>query len=251
MTPFMGKADLHIHTNQGDGIDSIEAILEHVETRTDLDVVAITEHDCLEVALEARELWANNRFRFDLVPGAEITTLDGHVIALYIEEPVASLRRAEETIEAVHRQGGVCFVPHPMSWFTRSIGPSTLQRVESAGLSFDALELATGSPPSKVALGKARRLNSEAYGLPGVGASDAHFRQAIGCGYTLFEGKSAPDLRRSFSGGSLTAREECYPSLREIGLLRTLSLPLAGFAATPRRLGWRRTAWSFVSRYKA
>jgi predicted metal-dependent phosphoesterase TrpH len=251
MTPFMGKADIHIHTIQGDGIDSIEAILEHVETRTDLDVIAITEHDCLEVALEARELWANDRFRFDLVPGAEVTTLDGHVIALYIEEPVPSLRRAEETIDAIHRQGGVCFVPHPMSWFTRSIGRSTFERVQSAGLRFDALELATGSPPSKVALGKARRFNLERYGLPGVGASDAHFRQAIACGYTLFEGRSANDLRRSFSSGSLAAREECYPSLREIGLTRTLRLPLRGLAATPRRLGWRRTAWSFISRYKA
>jgi len=27
------------------------------------------------------------------------------------------------------------------------------------------------------------------------------------------------------------------------------TLPIAGLASTPRRLGWRRTAWSFVSRY--
>jgi predicted metal-dependent phosphoesterase TrpH len=108
MTPrLMGKADLHIHTSQGDGLDAIAAIFEHVETKTDLDVVAITEHDCLEVALEAREAWARGRYRFDFVPGVEVTTLEGHLIALFLDAPVPSLRRVEETLEAVHRQGGV------------------------------------------------------------------------------------------------------------------------------------------------
>jgi predicted metal-dependent phosphoesterase TrpH len=250
MTPrLMGKADLHIHTSQGDGLDAIAAIFEHVETKTDLDVVAITEHDCLEVAVEAREAWARGRYRFDFVPGVEVTTLEGHLIALFLEAPVPSLRRVEETIEAVHRQGGVCFVPHPMSWLTRSIGPGTMDRVRAAGMSFDAIELASGSPPAKVGHAKARRLNREHYRLPEVGASDAHFRQAIGKGYTAFAGKTAADLRAAFARGDLQGCEADYPSLRDVGLLRTFALPFAGLSATPKRLGWRRTAWSFVSRY--
>jgi hypothetical protein len=40
-----------------------------------------------------------------------------------------------------------------------------------------------------------------------------------------------------------------FPPLRDVGLRRALSVPIAGLGATPRRLGWRRTAWSFVSRY--
>jgi predicted metal-dependent phosphoesterase TrpH len=252
MTPhLMGKADLHIHTSHGDGLDSIEAIFEHVETRTDLDVIAITEHDHLETALAAREVWARGHYRFDLIPGVEVTTLEGHVIALYVEDPIPSLRPVEETIEAVRRQGGVCFVPHPMSWLTRSIGPGTMARVAAADLRFDAIELASGSPPARVAHAKARRLNAERYPLPEVGASDAHFRQAIGAGYTRFTGHTAADLRNAFSTGALTAKHKPYPSFREAGLLRTLSLPLVGLSATPKRLGWRRTAWSFVSRYGA
>jgi len=250
MTPhLMGKADLHIHTSHGDGLDSIEAIFDHVETRTDLDVIAITEHDHLETALAARETWARDNYRFDLVPGVEVTTLEGHLIVLFVEEPIPSLRPVEETIEAVHRQGGVCFVPHPMSWLTRSIGPGTMARVASAGLSFDAIELASGSPPARVAHAKARRLNDALYHLPAVGASDAHFCQAIGAGYTRFEGTTAVDLRSAFSTGALHAEHKPYPSLREAGLLRTLSLPFVGLSATPKRLGWRRTAWSFLSRY--
>jgi predicted metal-dependent phosphoesterase TrpH len=245
----MGKADLHIHTDEGDGVDSVEAILDHAQTKTDLDVIVVTEHDCLEVALNARELWARDRYRFDVVPGVEVTTLDGHLIALYVEEPVPSLQRLEETIEAVHGQGGVCFVPHPMSWLTRSVGPGTFERIASAGLQFDGIELASASPTTRLYAGKARRLNEQSYGLPCVGASDAHFKEAIGSAYTTFAGSSGGDLKQSFQSRTIEGCCATFPKLREIGLRRALSVPLAGLGATPRRLGWRRTLWSFVSRY--
>lgn len=246
-----GKADLHIHTSAGDGLDSFAAILDHVETETDLDVIAITEHDNLDVALQAREAWARGVYRFGFVPGVEVTTLEGHLIALYLERPVASLRRVEETIDAIHRQGGVCFVPHPASWLTRSIGPGTLNRVErqrQRGTWFDAIETANAGPAGRFYLEKARRLAYE-HGLAGVGSSDAHFVQAIGSAFTEFEGRTAGDLRTSFAEKALCPHQQAYPRLRDVGLTRSLSLPFVGLRATPRALGWRRTAWSFVSRY--
>jgi hypothetical protein len=87
------------------------------------------------------------------------------------------------------------------------------------------------------------------YGLAGVGSSDAHFVQAIGSAFTEFEGTTAEDLRTSFAEKALCPHQEAYPNLREVGLLRSVSLPLVGLRATPRALGWRRTTWSFVSRY--
>ena len=245
----MGKADLHIHTRHGDGLDSVEDIFEHVEARADLDVIAITEHDSLETALDAREVWARGGFTFDFVPGVEVTTLEGHIVALYVEEPLPSLRRVEETIEAVRRQEGVCFVPHPMSWLTRSIGPGSFKRVAEAGLSFDAIELASASPTARVYLDKARRLNDETYHLPAIGASDAHFVQAIGSAYTRFSGRTALDLRAALISGAVEGHAGRFPSPRDVGLRRAIAVPIAGLSATPRRLGWRRTAWSFVSRY--
>ena len=247
----MGSADLHVHTDAGDGLDSIDTILRYVEAHTDLDVIAITEHDSLAVAHRAREVWARGSYRFDFVPGVEITTLEGHLVALYLEEPVPSLRRVEETIEAVHRQGGVCLVPHPMSWLTRSIGPGTFQRLyaSQSGPRFDAIELHNPSPLARFSMAKARRLNEELYGMPAVGSSDAHFTAAIGSGRTLFQGTSAAALRTAFATSKLTGETRPYPSLRDVGLARTLSLPLVGLRATPRQLGWRRTVWSFVSRY--
>jgi hypothetical protein len=136
-----------------------------------------------------------------------------------------------------------------MSWLTRSIGPGTFNRVMAAGLSFDAIELASASPTARLYLNKARRLNDETYHLPVVGASDAHFVQAIGSAYTRFPGRSANDLRTAFMEGALKGHTGSFPRLRDVGLRRALSVPIAGLGATPRRLGWRRTAWSFVSRY--
>ena len=249
--PDRGKADLHIHTSAGDGLDSLQAILEHVEEHSDLDVIAITEHDNLEVALQARELHARGRYRFDLVTGTEITTLEGHLVALFLERPVESFRRVEETIDAIHAHGGICFVPHPASWLTRSIGPKTLTRVNQLrrrGTWFDAIETANAGPAGRFYLEKARRLAHE-FGLAGVGSSDAHFVQAIGSAFTEFDGTTAADLRASFAEKALTPHQLAYPRLREVGLLRSISLPVVGLRATPRALGWRRTTWSFVSRY--
>jgi predicted metal-dependent phosphoesterase TrpH len=247
----MGKADLHVHTTEGDGLDSMDAVLSHAEG-LGLDAIAITEHDDLTTALRARETAARRRLRIEVIPGVEVTTLQGHLVALFIERPVASFRRVEETVAAVRAQGGLCFVPHPMSWLTRSLGPGALdrlQRLAAEGLMPDALELGSANPATRRFLAKARRLNAERYHLPAVGASDAHFKEAIASAYTTFEGSTAADLRAALAAGRIGAVEGRFPPLREVGLLRALSLPIAGLRATPKKLGWRRTAWSFVSRY--
>jgi predicted metal-dependent phosphoesterase TrpH len=247
----MGRADLHVHTNEGDGLDRVPSIFDWVQDRTQLDVLAITEHDDLGVALRAHEVWAKRHRSFDFVPGVEVTTLEGHLIALFVETPVPSLRRIEETIEAVHRQGGLCVVPHPMSWLTRSVGPGTLNRLASHGDGAwpDGMEVATSSPTSRLFLAKARALNADRYHLPGVGASDAHFAAAVGSAWTVFEGETAADLRRSILQGKVSGEAGAFPSLRSVGLARALTLPLMGLRATPKKVGWRRTVWSFFGRY--
>ena len=249
----MGRADLHVHTSAGDGLDSVTRTFDWVEAEATLDVLAITEHDDLETALRAREEWARTRRPFDFLPGAEVTTLEGHLIALYIEEPVPSFRRVEETIDCVHQQGGLCLVPHPLNWLTRSVGSGTLARLAAgpAGAPwFDGIELATTSPASRCFLPRARAENARVYHLPGVGASDAHFASAAGTAWTDFPGFSAADLKRAILEGTVSAKAAGFPSLRSAGLIRALALPLTGLRATPRKMGWRRTLWSFVSRYR-
>ena len=247
----MGKADLHIHTAQGDGMAEIPALLDYVEQHTDLSVIAVTEHDDLAPALAAREACARGRYRFQVVPGAEITTLEGHLLALYLEEPVESLRPLAETLVAVHRKGGLCIVAHPMSWLTRSIGRRAIERIlaaEGDGLYFDGMEVVNQSPGGRVTMEKARRLNEERYHLAAVGGSDAHFLAAVGTSYTVFPGETTEDLRGAILARATEAGNGHYPSLTEIGLMQVVKQQWRGFMVTPRKMGWRRTVASFIKR---
>src|SRR6185295_9942460 len=82
---IVGTADLHIHTRHGDGMATVPELLAYVESDTSLDVIAVTEHDTLLAAEEARELHARGGYRFDVIRGMEVTTLDGHLLALFID----------------------------------------------------------------------------------------------------------------------------------------------------------------------
>ena len=249
----MGKADLHIHTALGDGMAEIADLLTYVEEETDLSLIAVTEHDDLDAASAAREAWARGRYRFELILGEEVTTLEGHVLALFIEEPVPGLKPLAPTLEAVHRQGGLCLIPHPMSWLTRSIGQRTIERIlreGGDGVSFDGMETAGGSPAARVSLAKARRLNRERYHLAEVGGSDAHFLPAVGAAYTIFEGKAAEELRQAILARTTSVGDGRYPSLREIGLRQLARQQWRGMLATPRKMGWLPTIGSFLRRVR-
>ena len=56
-----GIADLHIHSSLVDGMASVYQILEYVECKTELDVIAITDHDDLRGSYAARELAARKK----------------------------------------------------------------------------------------------------------------------------------------------------------------------------------------------
>ena len=128
----MGTADLHLHTSMGDGLPEPEELLDYVQDHTDLDVIAVTEHDQLGTALRVRELHARRGgCSFEVVTGIEVTTLAGHLLALFVEEPVPSMRPLARTIDLVHRQGGLCIVPHQLSPLTRSVGARTLEGIHA------------------------------------------------------------------------------------------------------------------------
>src|ERR671934_263936 len=125
----VGSADLHIHSAVGDGLASVAAILDYVERQTDLDVIAITDHDEVRGALEARDRIAAGGYRFEVITGTEITTRQGHLLAYRVERPLPMLRSFGDSIAEVHDAGGWVVVPHPLSWLTLSAGAGTLRRL--------------------------------------------------------------------------------------------------------------------------
>lgn len=202
----MGKADLHIHTIWGDGTATVRQILDRVQADTGLDVIAITDHDDIRAAWEAQDL--AGAYRFEVIPGMEITTLQGHLLALFLERPVKMLRSAEWTIQAVHDQGGLCIAPHPLSWLTRSLGEPAVRRIHAnphQEIYFDGIEVINPSLAGRVTAARVNELNQEELRLPETGSSDAHHLLGVGSAYTKFEGRTAADFRKSLTGRTTRA----------------------------------------------
>jgi len=232
-------------------MEDASELLDYVEEHTDLDVIAITDHDDIRGAWRAREVWANRRYRFQVVTGIEITSIQGHVLALFVEKPIPSLIRIDEALEQVHAQGGICVIPHPMSWLTRSLGWKSILEIttrRSDAIYFDAIETATASSAGRIWIDKAIRLNREHLHLAEVGGSDSHFAAATGCAYTQFDGRTSDDLRSSILNGTTSSICNGYPSLAQIGFRPIVKQTWRGLSTTPRTMGLGRTARSFVQR---
>ncbi len=217
-----GKADIHIHSSVGDGMAAVSAILDFVEQNTELDVIAITDHDSIEGSYQAGELASKRGYRFQVVPGMEVTTVEGHLLALYIENPVPSFRPLEETVEAIHAQGGLCIVPHPMSWLTDSISRRSLERILSSAeqsLYIDGIEIINATLAGSISNRRARNFNCK-HQLAETGGSDAHFLAAVGSGLTLFPGRSAEELRQSLLQRTTQAINGTRFRLNDVGPLQ-------------------------------
>lgn len=239
----MGAADLHLHTSFGDGLPTPDALLDYVESSTELDVIAVTEHDSVAAAVHVRELHARRGgYRFEVVTGIEVTTLAGHLLALFVDEPIPSLRPLAATLDLIHRQGGLAIIPHPLSWLTRSVGQRAIERVHrrrADGLWFDGIELANPSPAGRLTAARARRLNAERYGLPEVGGSDAHYLPVVGCSVTTFPGSSAAELRAAILAGTTGSIGGRHPSLAAIGPSAIARQSWRALWATPRQVAGR------------
>jgi predicted metal-dependent phosphoesterase TrpH len=216
----MGKADIHIHTTHSDGMASVQQVFDFVENETDLDLIAITDHDMFDGADEARNLAARRNYRFQVLTGIEVTTIEGHLLVLGIDKPVRSLQGLDKTIAQVHEQGGVVIAPHPMSWMIRSIGRNGLIRIHRNPhdeVYFDGFESLNPSLAGRVVAQQARALNARVLQLAETAGSDSHVLPTIGSAATVYPGTSADDLlhalkekKTTITGHYWTAEEMKY-----------------------------------------
>jgi predicted metal-dependent phosphoesterase TrpH len=240
-----GRADMHIHSLYSDGTAAVGEILEHVETATDLDVIAITDHERIDGAMRAMRLHAAGDYSFDLVIGEEITTRRGHVLALFVTERIPPLRPLEESLRAIHQAGGVAIAAHPLAPLPLSVGRRSLRRVrdhEHEDVSFDALELFNPSYAGRVRQAARLDLNAAELGLPGVGNSDAHVLEGIGTGWTSFAGHTAVDYRAALMGGDVEAQGAHWSSTHNVDVYRRqlqAKLRHVWHTVTPGNRDWR------------
>jgi len=210
----IGKADLHMHTTASDGMGTVEEVLEHVQYNTDLDVIAITDHDEIRGAWAARDLAAKRNYRFEIIMAQEITSRHGHILIYGVEEPFKMFQSLEKTVEWAHERGGVVIVPHPLSFMTLSVGEKKLRSLFDKSLAVDGIEVLNPSIAGYVRRHRVRDVNSEEWHLAEIGNSDAHFPRHIASAYTTFEGQTAADLLKAIQERKTTAHGR-YLTIRE------------------------------------
>jgi len=219
-----GAADIHVHSTASDGMASVAEILEFVAERGDLDIIAVTDHGEISGGYEAQELAAKHNYPFEVIVGMEINTREGHLLALFLEKPVANNQHLTDTIAAVHAQGGLCIAPHPMSPFSESLNHKdidTIMRAGDPGIYFDGIETLNATIMGSISNHRAKKIN-EKYKLAETGGSDAHFLISISSGLTLFPGRTAEDFRRSILERTTMPMKGHTPSYFEIGLMQIL-----------------------------
>jgi predicted metal-dependent phosphoesterase TrpH len=193
--PF-ARADLHMHTNLGDGTASPQRVLDEARKRG-LRVIAVTDHDHLEGAKRVQEILDHTGAKdIELIWGCEVTTREGHFIGLFMKRPIKFLLHVEDAIEQIKDQGGLTVIPHPMGRLVPSLSHRKIEALLNKGYQLDAIELYNPSPANAKARAQVIEANAR-WGLAGTGGSDAHFWQHIGAAYTLFPGTSAASLRAS------------------------------------------------------
>jgi hypothetical protein len=199
MTDRLGRADLHIHTLASDGTSGIVAILDRVEADTNLDLIAITDHERIDAAQAARAIALDRGSSFEVVIGEEITTRGGHLLGLFLESPVRPLRSLRSTIAEIHDQGGLAIPAHPLVPYPLCAQGFLLRRLlaeDDPRFHPDGLETFNPTALGRPGHERAVRFAAE-HGLAAVGNSDAHAAEAIGTGWTTYPGRAPDDLRRA------------------------------------------------------
>lgn len=205
-----GRADIHMHTTASDGFHTVREVLDHIARMGTLDVIAVTDHDVLDSSLWAYAHRAD--YPFDIIPGVEVSSADGHVLALWVTRPIPAGMSLAETAAAIHEQGGMAILAHPFELVvcTEAVMRHLRQPelVREAGI--DAIEIhnAGALTPGNNIL--AQRLARQLH-MPVVGNSDAHSLSAIGRGVTHFEGRTAADFRHAVASHATRVEGRMWP----------------------------------------
>jgi predicted metal-dependent phosphoesterase TrpH len=216
----MGLADLHIHTiHSYDGTASVPAVLKRAR-QTGLDVIAITDHDEIAGSLKALEL--ASAYGVEVIPGTEVTTAEGDLLALNVTETVPRGLPLIETVLRIEELGGFCIAPHPMAggFGMKSLNAySILKALRDPDVSriLIAIETYNATTIDKMSNRYARIL-AERLDIAQTASSDAHVVEAIGLGATEFDGHTTWDLVVALRNGDVRIRKQAeWTSARILG----------------------------------
>jgi predicted metal-dependent phosphoesterase TrpH len=203
-----------MHTTASDGTACPAELLEWASEATDLSVIAICDHNTNEGALEAAAI--AHRFRIDVVVGQEVESADGHILGLWTPQLVAPDLPAQETVDAIHAQGGLAIAAHPFAprWWHKH-GLCRGERAVYDCVDYDGVEVANSTPLLFLANFHARAYHrANSHRLAATGGSDAHMLSVVGTSRTLFPGKTQADLRSALEARTTRGWGPSFQPLR-------------------------------------
>jgi predicted metal-dependent phosphoesterase TrpH/glycosyltransferase involved in cell wall biosynthesis len=190
--------DLHMHTDHSPDCATPVDVLLDTAKRRGLGAIAVTDHNEISGAIEARER-ANG---IKVIVSEEVKTAhEGEVIGLFIEEKIPRGMSMKATIDAIHEQGGLAYVPHP---FDRLHSVPDYEHLLKVVEDIDVLEVFNARVAVRGFNEEARRFAAKYRVVAGAG-SDSHVTQGLG---------TVKIRMRDFNGP-----EEFLESLRDADIL--------------------------------
>ncbi|HEV2403272.1 MAG TPA: PHP domain-containing protein [Candidatus Saccharimonadales bacterium] len=199
----MYKIDLHTHsTASPDGGLRAQDYRRALKGGL-LDYIAVTDHDNIEFAQKL-----HHEIGSHIIVGEEVSTTDGEIVGLYLQQPIPPGLSAVETVHAIKNQSGLVYIPHPFESVRHGISFTTLNEIADY---VDIVEIYNGRAIFQNRSAEARRWAAR-HNAPGASSSDAHGRIGWGRTFSLIVGPpSAVTL-----GNSL---KDAQHIMRTVGLL--------------------------------
>ena len=218
------EVDLHMHTDHsGDCATPVDVLLQTARDRG-LGAIAITDHNEVSGALEAREI-AKGMGDIKVIVAEEVKTAEqGEVIGLFLEEKIPKGLTMAETIAEIRRQGGLVYVPHPFDRF-HSVPDyeHLLDMVEEIDLLevFNPRVAVTSFNEEAVRFARKYRI------VPAAG-SDSHVAQGLGSVRQRIHDFDGPaEFLEAMRGADITRKHKNLVYVQTLKFLQTTGRPKA------------------------
>jgi PHP domain/PHP-associated/Glycosyltransferase Family 4 len=223
--------DLHMHTDHSSDCETPVEVLLATAREQGLGAIAVTDHNEISGALEAREKAAAAGVK--VIVGEEVKTASqGEVIGLFIEEKIPRGMSMAETVAEIKRQGGLVYVPHP---FDRMHAVPDYEHLLPVLDSVDAIEVFN----PRVAIGA---FNEEAarfaakYRIPAGAGSDSHVAQGLGSVRIRMRDFSGPaEFLQSLRDADILTKPTSLIYVQALKFLQTKATPSAARRASRAR----------------
>ena len=224
------EVDLHMHTDHSpDCATPVEVLLETARDRG-LGAIAITDHNEVSGALEARRI-AERMGDLKVIVAEEVKTAEqGEVIGLFLEEKIPKGMTMAETIAAIREQGGLVYVPHP---FDRFHSVPDYEHLLDMVEEIDILEVFNPRVALTSFNEEAERFARKYRIVPGAG-SDSHVAQGLGSVRQRIHDFDGPaEFLEAMRNADITRKHKNLVYVQALKLLQTTGRPKAAKRSVP------------------